>query len=139
MGLMPKRVKHRKQQRGRMKGYATRGNTVEVGEYGLQCLEHAWLSAKQIEAGRLASQHFLKGQGRLVIRVFPDKPITAIPLESRLGKGKGEPQYYAACVYPGTILYELGGIPEALARQALARIAHKMPVKVRFVTRRHKV
>ena len=139
MALMPKRVKHRKQQRGKMKGNATRGNFVVFGEYGLQSLEHAWISAKQIEAGRLASQHFLKGEGRLFIRLFPDKPVTAIPLESRLGKGKGEPQFYAAVVKPGTVMYELGGVSETRARQALARIAHKLPVKVKLVTRRHRV
>ena len=136
MGLMPKRVKHRKHQRGRMKGNATRGNFVVFGEYGLQALEHAWISAKHIEAGRLAAQHFLKSEGRVFIRIFPDKPVTAIPLESRLGKGKGEPQFYAAVVKPGTILYEVAGLGKERARQALARIAHKLPIRVRFVSRR---
>jgi large subunit ribosomal protein L16 len=135
---MPKRVKHRKHQRGRMKGKATRGNFVAFGDYGLQALEHAWISAKQIEAGRLAAQHFLKSEGRIFIRIFPDKPVTAIPLESRLGKGKGEPQYYAAVVKPGTVLYEVGGISQEKARQTMARIAHKLAVKSRFIPRRAK-
>ena len=139
MALMPKRVKHRKQQRGSMKGKATRGNFVVFGEYGLQSLEHGWIAAKQIEAGRLAAQHFLRNEGRVYIRIFPDKPVTAIPLESRLGKGKGEPQYWAAVVKPGTIMYEIGGLSEEKARQTLARIAHKLPVKVRMVSRRVKV
>ncbi|HNR98995.1 MAG TPA: 50S ribosomal protein L16 [Planctomycetota bacterium] len=139
MALMPKRVKHRKQQRGHAKGKATRGNVVSFGEYGLQSLEGGWVSAKQIEAGRLASQHFLKGQGRLFIRMFPDKPVTSIPLETRMGKGKGEPEFYAAVVRPGKILYEIGGVSEMLARQALARVARKLSVKVKFVARRQVV
>ena len=139
MALMPKRVKHRKQQRGHAKGKATRGNLVSFGEYGLQALECAWVSAKQIEAGRLASQHFLKGQGRLFIRMFPHKPVTAKPLETRMGKGKGEPEFYAAVVRPGKILYEVGGVSEALARIALARVAHKLPIRVKFVSRRQVV
>ncbi len=139
MALMPKRVKHRKQQRGHAKGQATRGNMVSFGEYGLQSLECAWVSAKEIEAGRLASQHFLKGQGRLFIRMFPDKPVTALPLETRMGKGKGEPEFYAAVVRPGKILYEVGGVPEALAREALARIARKLSIRVKFVARRQVV
>ncbi|HAK94785.1 MAG TPA: 50S ribosomal protein L16 [Planctomycetes bacterium] len=105
----------------------------------MQSLECAWVSAKEIEAGRLASQHFLKGQGRLFIRMFPDKPITAMPLETRMGKGKGEPEFYAAVVRPGKILYEVGGVSEALARQALARIARKLSIKVKFVARRQVV
>jgi len=139
MALMPKRVKHRKQQCGHAKGKATRGNVVSFGEYGLQSLEGGWVSAKQIEAGRLASQHFLKGQGRLFIRMFPDKPVTSIPLETRMGKGKGEPEFYAAVVRPGKILYEIGGVSEMLARQALARVARKLSVKVKFVARRQVV
>ncbi len=139
MALMPKRVKWRKQQRGTMKGKATRGNYVAFGDYGLQALEHAWLSANQIEAGRLAAQHFLRNEGRIYVRVFPDKPITAKPLETRMGKGKGEPEYWAAVVRPGLILYEVAGLSEEKARQALARIAHKLPIRVRFVGRRVKV
>lgn len=139
MALMPKRVKHRKQQRGRMKGKATRGNYVAYGEYGLQALGYAWISAKQIEAGRLAAQHFLRSEGRIYIRMFPDKPVTSKPLESRLGKGKGELDHYAAVVKPGTIMYEVGGLTATKAKQALARIAHKMPIKVKLVKRRPKV
>ena len=138
MALMPKRVKHRKQQRGAMKGSATRGNYVAFGEYGLQALERAWVSADHIEAGRLAAQHFLKNEGRLYIRIFPDKPVTALPLETRMGKGKGEPEFYVAVVLPGRIMFEVAGVSQERARQALARVAHKMPIRVRFVTRRVK-
>jgi large subunit ribosomal protein L16 len=137
---MPKRVKHRKQQRGRVRGEATRGNYVVFGEYGLQTLEKGWLSSQQIEAGRVAATHFLQGEGRIFIRVFPDKPISAQPAETRMGKGKGEPEYYAAVVRPGKVLYEIGGgLPEDVAKQALNRIAHKLPLRCRLVTRRIKV
>jgi large subunit ribosomal protein L16 len=137
MALMPKRVKHRKQQRGRVRGEATRGNYVVFGEYGLQVLDKGWLSAQQIEAGRVAATHFLHGEGRIFIRVFPDKPVSAQPAETRMGKGKGEPEYYAAVVRPGKVLYEIGGgLPEDLAKQALNRIAHKLPLRCRLVTRR---
>ena len=136
MALMPKRVKHRKQQRGHAKGKAMRGNMVSFGEYGLQSLECAWVTAKEIEAGRLASQHYLKGQGRLFIRMFPDKPVTALPLETRMGKGKGEPEYWAAVIKAGMILFEVGGLPEAQARDCLARVAYKMPFRCRLVGRR---
>jgi len=136
MALMPKRVKHRKSQRGRIKGNATRGNTVALGDYGLQTLEGGWISAATIEAGRIAAQQYLRGEGRLYIRIFPHKSVTSIPLETRMGKGKGEPEYWAAVVRPGTILYEIGGTSEAAAKMCFARLAHKMPVRVRFVTRR---
>lgn len=136
MRLMPKRVKYRKSHRGRIKGNATRGNTVVFGEYGLQALEPGWISAQQIEAGRVASSHFLSGEGKLIIRIFPHKSVTAKPIETRMGKGKGEPDYWAAVVKPGTILYEIGGVREDLAKQALNRVAHKMPVKTRFISRR---
>jgi large subunit ribosomal protein L16 len=140
MALMPKRVKHRKQQRGRVRGEATRGNYVVFGEYGLQTLQKGWLSSQQIEAGRVAATHFLQGEGRIFIRVFPDKPISAQPAETRMGKGKGEPEYYAAVVRPGKVLYEIGGgLPEDIAKQALNRIAHKLPLRCRLVTRRIKV
>ena len=139
MALMPKRVKHRKQQRGRAKGVATRGNFVVHGDFGLQSLDLGWITARQIEAGRVAATHFLHGEGRVYIRVFPDKPVTSKPLETRMGKGKGEPDHYVAVVKPGTILYEIGGVPEELAKQALNRIAHKLPIRVRFAHRRHKV
>ncbi len=140
MALMPKRVKHRKQQRGRIRGEATRGNFVVFGEYGLQSLEKGWLSSQQIEAGRVAATHFLHGEGRIFIRVFPDKPISAQPAETRMGKGKGEPEYYAAVVRAGKVLYEIGGgLPEDLAKQALNRIAHKLPLRCRLIARRVKV
>ncbi len=135
MALMPKRVKYRKSQRGKMKGHASRGNRVAFGEYGLQALEQAWITAQQIEAGRVAATHFLRREGKLWVRIFPDKPISAKPLETRMGKGKGEPDHWAAVVLPGRILYELGGVPEDLAKQALRRVAHKMPIRTRMVYR----
>ena len=136
MPRMPKRVKFRKQMRGKMKGNATRGNYVAYGEYGLQSLETHWVSARQIEAGRIAAQHFLRRQGKIVIRIFPDKPISKKPLETRMGKGKADTDFWAARVKPGTVLYELSGVPEDMAKKAMARIAHKMPVRCRFVGRR---
>ncbi len=136
MGLMPKRVKHRKSQRGRIKGDATRGNRVVFGDFGLQTIEGGWLSAATIEAGRIAAQQYLRSEGRLYIRIFPHKPITSIPLETRMGKGKGEPDYWAAVVRPGSVLYEIGGVPEDAARLCFTRLAHKMPVRVRFLKRR---
>jgi len=139
MPMMPKRVKFRKSQRGKMKGNATRGNTVAFGDYGLQSLESCWLTARQIEAGRVACMHFLRREGRLHIRVFPHKPVSAKPLEVRMGTGKGEPEFWAAVVKPGTVLFEVGGVDEMTAKRAMARVAHKMPVKTRFVTRKHAV
>lgn len=136
MPRMPKRIKYRKQQRGKLRGNATRGNYVAFGEFGLQSLEPHWLSARQIEAGRIAAQHFLRRQGKVYIRVFPDKPISKKPLETRMGKGKAETDYWAARVKPGTMLFEIAGVPEALAKQAMARVAQKMPVRCRFVGRR---
>jgi len=136
---MPKRVKYRKSQRGKLKGNASRGNTVAFGDYGLQSLEGGWLSAEAIEAGRITATHTVRGEGRLYIRVFPHKSVTAIPLETRMGKGKGEPEYWAAVVKPGMILFEIGGIPEAAARDCLARVAYKMPFKCRFVARQPRV
>ena len=139
MPLMPKRVKYRKTQRGRVKGNATRGNRVNFGEWGLQAVEGGWLSAEAIEAGRITATHAIRGEGRLYIRVFPHKSVTAIPAETRMGKGKGEPEYWAAVIKPGMILFEIGGLPEAAARDALARVAYKMPFRCRFVTRRPSV
>lgn len=139
MGLMPKRVKFRKSQRGKVKGDASRGNYVAMGEYGLQALEGGWLSAEAIEAGRITAANFIRGEGRLYIRVFPHKSVTSIPLETRMGKGKGEPEYWAAVVKNGMILYEVAGLPEAAARDCLARVAYKMPFKCRFVPRRPSV
>jgi large subunit ribosomal protein L16 len=136
MPLMPKRVKFRKSQRGKVKGNAWRGNTVSYGEFGLQSLEAGWLSAEAIEAGRITAAHSVRGEGRLFIRVFPHKSVTAIPAETRMGKGKGEPEFWAAVVRPGQILFEIAGLPESAARDALARVAYKMPFKCRFVTRR---
>lgn len=136
MALMPKRVKHRKSQRGRIKGNAHRGNRVVFGDFGLQAVQGGWLKAQTIEAGRIAAQQYVRGEGRLFIRVFPHKSITSIPLETRMGKGKGEPEYWVAVIKPGTILFELGGVPEEQAKICLARLAHKMPLKVRFVRRR---
>jgi large subunit ribosomal protein L16 len=136
MSMMPKREKFRKEQRGKLKGNATRGNYVAYGDYGLQSLEPHWLSARQIDAGRIAAQHFLRRQGKLYIRVFPDKPISKKPLETRMGTGKADVEFWAARIKPGTVLFEIAGVPEDLAKQAFARIAHKMPVKCRFVARR---
>jgi large subunit ribosomal protein L16 len=136
MALMPKRVKFRKSQRGKMKGMAQRGNYVAFGDFGLQALEQVWLTAQQIEAGRVAATHFLRREGKLWVRVFPDKPVSGKPLETRMGKGKGEPEYWCCVVRPGRILYELGGVPEDLARQALRRVSTKMPIKTRMVLRR---
>ena len=140
MALMPKRLKYRKSQRGgRLREIATRGNTVAYGEFGLQSLKHGWMTARQIEAGRMAATHFLHREGRVYIRVFPHKPISSKPLETRMGKGKGEPEYYVAVVKAGTMLYEIGGVSEDIARRAFARVAHKMPFRCRFVMRRHHV
>ena len=139
MAMMPKRVKFRKNQRGKVKGNASRGNAVSMGEFGLQALDGGWLSAEAIEAGRITAANFIRGEGRLYIRVFPHKSVTAIPLETRMGKGKGEPEYWASVVKPGMILYEVAGLPEAAARDCLARVAYKMPFKCRFVTRRPSV
>lgn len=135
MALMPKRVKHRKSQRGRIKGNATRGNTVVFGDFGLQSTEGGWISAQTIEAGRIAAQQYIRGEGRLYIRIFPHKSVTSIPLETRMGKGKGEPDYWAATVKPGTVLYEVSGVTEEAAKVCFARLAHKMPVRVRMIKR----
>ncbi len=135
MAQMPKRVKYRKSQRGKVRGNACRGNTVSFGEFGLQSLESGWLSAEAIEAGRVTVAQFLRGEGRLYIRVFPHKSITAIPAETRMGKGKGEPEYWAAVIKSGMVLFEIGGLPEQAARDCLARVAYKMPFKCRFVKR----
>ncbi len=137
MALMPKRVKYRKHQRGSMKGNATRGNFVAFGEYGLQSLDLHWITGRQIEAGRIAATHFLHREGKVYIRIFPQHSYTAKPLEQRMGKGKAEIEGWVAIVKPGTILYEIGGVDEEVARAALARVSHKMPVRCRFVARRH--
>jgi large subunit ribosomal protein L16 len=136
MALMPKRVKHRKNQRGRIKGSATRGNRVVFGDYGIQALQGGWLKAQTIEAGRIAAQQYVRGEGRLYVRVFPQKSITARPLETRMGKGKGEPEAWVAVVRAGAVMYELGGVTEDQARMCFARLAHKLPMRVRLVRRR---
>src|SRR5438552_17547872 len=136
MPMMPKRMKFRKSQRGKMKGNATRGNSVAFGEYGLQALKTSWITARQIEAGRVAAMHFLHREGRLFIRIFPHKPVSAKPLETRTGKGKGEPEFWVAIVKPGTMLFEVSGVDDVTARRALARVAHTMPIACRFVARR---
>jgi len=136
MARMPKRVKHRKIQRGRIKGEATRGNDVVFGDFGLQTLQGGWISAATIEAGRIAAQQYLRTEGKLYIRMFPHKSVTSIPLETRMGKGKGEPEYWAAVVKPGTVMYEISGVPEETAKLCFNRLAHKMPVKCRFVKRK---
>src|SRR3954470_5554300 len=136
MPLMPKRVKFRKSQKGRVRGNATRGNYVAFGEFGLQALEPGRISAQTIEAGRVVASQMVKGGGKLYIRIFPQKSVTAIPAETRMGKGKGEIEYWAAVVKPGMVLYEIAGLPEAAARDCLARVAYKMPFECRFLHRR---
>ncbi|QDU85786.1 50S ribosomal protein L16 [Planctomycetes bacterium Pla163] len=135
MALMPKRSRYRKSFRGRVKGFATRGNRVSFGEYGLQALDAGWITGRQIEAGRIAANRACGGVAKIWIRVFPHKPISAKPAETRMGKGKGDVDYWAAVVKPGTILFELGGVPEEKARLAFKRVAHKMPIKVKLVRR----
>lgn len=137
MALMPKRVKHRKIQRGHRGGQATRGNYVAFGDYGLQSLELGHITARQIEAGRVAVSHFLAREGRLWIRIFPHKSMTARPAETRMGTGKGEPEFWVAEVKPGTVILEIGGVPEDIAVQALNRVAHKLPLKMKLISRRH--
>lgn len=133
--LMPKKVKYRKQQRGRMSGKAWTGCRVSFGDYGLKALECAWVTDRQIEAGRIAITRFIKRNGRIWIRMFPDKPVTKKPQETRMGKGKGAPEFWVAVIKPGRILYEMEGIPEAEAREALRLAAHKLNIKTRFVKR----
>jgi large subunit ribosomal protein L16 len=133
--LMPKRVKHRKQQRGRMGGQATRGSSIAFGEYGLKAMEPQWLTNRQIEAARVAITRHIKRVGKLWIRVFPDKPVTVKPAETRMGKGKGNPEYWVAVVKPGRVLFELEGVPPDVARRALELAASKLPCKTKFVQR----
>lgn len=133
--LIPKRVKYRRQQRGRLKGKAKRGTTLQFGEYGLQALEPAWITNRQIEAARVAMTRFIKRGGRVWIKIFPDKPVTAKPAETRMGSGKGAPEYWVAVVKPGRIMFEMAGIPEDIAREAMRLAAHKLPIKTKFVTR----
>lgn len=137
--LMPKKVKYRKQQRGRMKGKAYRGSELSFGDYGLQAMEPCWLTARQIEAGRITITRFMKRKGKLWIRVFPWKPITKKPTEVRMGKGKGDPEFWVDVVRPGKIIYELEGVDEATAREAMRLASHKLPIKTRFITRENRV
>ena len=133
--LMPKKVKYRKQQRGRRRGKAWRGGELSFGEYGLKALEAAWITDRQIEASRVAITRFIKRGGKLWIRIFPDKPFTKKPAETRMGKGKGAPEYYVVVIKPGRILFEMGGIPETLAKSALRLCAYKIPFRCKFVKR----
>lgn len=136
--LLPKRVKHRKQQRGRMKGRAMRGNRVAHGEYGLVALEPSWITNRQIEAARIAMTRYIKRGGQVWIKVFPDKPVTQKPAETRMGSGKGAPEYWAAVVKPGRVMFEIAGIPEDVAKEAMRLAAHKLPIKCKFVKREEK-
>jgi large subunit ribosomal protein L16 len=133
--LMPKKVKYRKSQRGRMRGKASRGSTLSFGEYGLQALEPCWLTARQLEAGRITITRFVRRRGKLWIRAFPWKPVTKKPTETRMGKGKGDPEFWVDVIRPGKILYELEGVPEDVAREAMRLAANKLPIKTRFVSR----
>ena len=135
MALMPKRVKYRKSQKGRVRGNATRGNYVAFGEFGLQSLEGGWLSAEALEAGRVTVAQFLRGEGRLYIRVFPHKSVTSIPAETRMGKGKGNPEEWVAVVKPGRILYEMEGVTEDIAKEAFRTAAQKIGITTKFITR----
>ena len=133
--LMPKKVKYRKQQRGRMRGKAWRGSSLSFGDYGLKTLDAAWITDRQIEAGRIAIARFVKRGGKIWIRMFPDKPVTKKPAETRMGKGKGAPEYWVAVVKPGRILYEIEGVDEKTARDAMRLAAQKLPIRTKFVTR----
>ena len=133
--LMPKRVKRRRVHRGRMTGKATRGNVVSNGEFGIQATEPAWITSNQIEAARIAMTRFIKRGGQVWIKIFPDKPVTKKPAETRMGSGKGSPEYWVAVVKPGRVLFEIAGVSEEVAREALRLAMHKLPVKCKFVTR----
>lgn len=133
--LLPKRVKHRRQQRGRMKGKALRGNTVTYGEYGLQAMEPAWITSNQIEAARVAMTRYIKRGGQVWIKIFPDKPVTQKPAETRMGNGKGSPEYWVSVVKPGKVLFEISGVSEELAREAMRLAMHKLPIKCKFVAK----
>lgn len=133
--LSPRKTKFRKQQRGRMRGKATRGNTLSFGEYGLQALEPSWITSRQIEAGRRAMTRYVRRGGKIWIRIFPDKPVTMRPAETRMGSGKGAPEFWVAVVKPGRIMYEITGVPEETAREAMRLAAFKMPIKTKFVVR----
>ena len=136
--LLPKRVKYRRQQRGRLTGAATRGNTVTYGEFGLQALEPAWITSIQIEAARIAMTRYIKRGGKVWIKIFPDKPITAKPAETRMGSGKGSPEYWVAVVKHGRVMFEIGGVSEELAKEAMRLAANKLPIKCKFITKEEK-
>ncbi len=133
--LLPKRVKYRRQQRGRLKGKATRGNTITYGQFGLQATEPAWITSNQIEAARIAMTRYIKRGGQVWIKIFPDKPITEKPAETRMGSGKGSPEYWVAVVKPGRVMFEIGGVSEELAREAMRLAANKLPIKCKFITK----
>ena len=133
--LLPKRVKYRRVQRGRLKGVAHRGNKVNYGDFGLQALEPAWITSRQIEAARIAMTRYIKRGGKVWIKIFPDKPITEKPAETRMGSGKGSPEYWVAVVKPGRIMFEIAGVDEALAREAMRLAANKLPIKCKFVVK----
>lgn len=133
--LMPKKTKYRKQQKGKMRGKASRGATLNFGDFGLQATQCGWLTARQIEAARIAMTRFIKRTGRIWIRIFPDKPITKKPLETRMGKGKGPPEDWVAVIRPGRILYEMEGVPEERAREAFLLASHKLPIPTKFIQR----
>ena len=133
---MPKRVKHRKVQRGNMRGKATRGNFIAYGDYAIQATEPGWLTSNQIESARIAINRYIKRGGKLWIKVFPDKPVTEKPAETRMGSGKGSPEYWVAVVKPGRVLFELSGVQEHVAREAMRLASHKLPIKTKFVTRK---
>lgn len=133
--LMPAKVKYRRLHRGRMRGKATRGNTITLGEFGLQAQEACWMTNRQIEAARIAMTRYIKRQGKVWIRIFPDKSVTAKPAETRMGSGKGAPEHWVAVIRPGRVLFEMGGVQEDIAREAMRLAAHKLPIKTKFVTR----
>lgn len=137
--LLPKRVKYRRVQRGRMKGKATRGNVISNGEYGLQALEPGWITSNQIEAARVAMTRYIKRGGQVWIKIFPDKPVTKKPAETRMGSGKGAPEFWVAVVKPGRVLFEIAGVPEDAAREAMRLASHKLPLKAKFVSREDSV
>jgi large subunit ribosomal protein L16 len=135
--LSPRRTKFRKQQRGRMTGMATRGNEIAFGQYGLQAIEPSWITSRQIESCRRAMNRYLKRGGKIWIRIFPDKPVTMRPAETRMGSGKGSPEFWVAVVKPGRILFEIGGVPEEIARESMRLAMHKLPIKVKFIVKAH--
>ncbi|MCT7958141.1 MULTISPECIES: 50S ribosomal protein L16 [Laspinema] len=133
--LSPRRTKFRKQQRGRMRGLATRGNEINFGEFALQALEPCWITSRQIEASRRAMTRYIRRGGKIWIRIFPDKPVTMRPAETRMGSGKGSPEFWVAVVKPGRIMFEIGGVPEATAREAMRLADYKLPIKTKFISR----